>query len=125
MVGLINTPTARTFDESTYGLTFYDGDPDKKLTFTASPYNWLETSVFYTKIQGKPYGGGFDQSYVDKGFNIKIKLKEEGRLPALAIGINDLAGTGYYGSEYIVASYMNIKSWYSFWLRKLVLIIRL
>ena len=105
MVGLINTPTARTFDESTYGLTFYDGDPDKKLTFTASPYNWLEAAVFYTKIEGKPYGGGFDQSYVDKGFNIKIKLKEEGRFPALAIGINDLAGTGYYGSEYIVASY--------------------
>ena len=25
--------------------------------------------------------------------------------PALAIGINDIAGTGLYGSEYIVASY--------------------
>ena len=30
--------------------------------------------------------------------------KEEADFP-LAIGINDLAGTGYYGSEYIVASY--------------------
>ena len=26
-------------------------------------------------------------------------------LPAIAIGINDIAGTGYYSSEYIVSSY--------------------
>ena len=26
-------------------------------------------------------------------------------MPAIAIGINDIAGTGYYSSEYIVGSY--------------------
>ena len=35
----------------------------------------------------------------------KIRVKKEGIFPALAIGINDIAGTGYFGSEYIVASY--------------------
>ena len=32
-------------------------------------------------------------------------MKEEGILPAIAIGINDIAGTGYYSSEYLVGSY--------------------
>ena len=45
------------------------------------------------------------QDYKDKGFNLKLRLKEEGSLPAIAVGFNDIAGTGYYSSEYIVGSY--------------------
>ena len=51
-----------------------------------------------------PYPGYEYQDYKDKGFNIKFRLKEEGDLPAIAIGLNDFAGTGLYSSEYIVAS---------------------
>ena len=36
---------------------------------------------------------------------MKLRIKQEGILPALAIGFNDLAGTGLYSSEYIVSSY--------------------
>ena len=105
VVGLVNMPTARFFDNSVHGMTFYDGTPDQKVTLSSNPYDWLEASFFYTNIQGKPYPGFEYQDYKDKGFNFKIRLKEEGVLPALAIGINDIAGTGLYGSEYIVASY--------------------
>jgi len=99
-------PTARFFNSSVHGITIYDGTPDQKITFTSNPYDWLEASFFYTNIQGKPYpGSGFNQDYKDKGFNFKVRLKEEGVLPAVAVGINDIAGTGLYGSEYIVASY--------------------
>ena len=105
VIGLINTPTARFYNESSYGITIYDGSPDQKITMTSSPYDWFEASFFYTNIQGKPYGDGYTQEYKDKGFNFKIRLKEEGILPAIAIGINDIAGTGYYSSEYIVGSY--------------------
>ena len=64
---------------------------------------------FYTNIQGKPYCSVpsdpvCSQDYKDKGFNFKL-IKEEGYYPAIAIGINDIAGTGYYSSEYIVSSY--------------------
>ena len=104
-VGLINMPTARFYDESSFGLTLYDGNPDQKITFMSSPYDWLEASVFYTNIQGKPYPGYEYQDYKDKGFNFKIRLKQEGILPAIAIGMNDIAGTGLYSSEYIVSSY--------------------
>lgn len=109
-VGQINIPTARFFDESTFGFTFYDGNPDQKITMTSFPFDWLEASFFYTNIQGKPYCDlDYDpvcnQDYKDKGFNFKLRLKEEGIFPAIAVGINDIAGTGYYSSEYIVASY--------------------
>ena len=98
-------PTARFFDSSVYGISVYDGTPDQKVTFTANPYDWLEASVFYTNIQDKPYPSFEYQDYKDKGFNFKLRLKEEGKLPAIAVGINDIAGTGLYGSEYIVGSY--------------------
>ena len=104
-IGLINTPTARLLDEGSFGVTFYDGTPDQKITFTSSPFDWLEASFFYTNIQGMPYPGYEYQDYKDKGFNIKFLLKEQGRLPAIAVGINDIAGTGFYSSEYIVSSY--------------------
>ena len=110
VIGLINMPTARFYDEASHGITLYDGTPDQKITLTSSPYNWLEASFFYTNIQNRPYcAATYDpvcsQDYKDKGFNFKIRLKEEGIFPAIALGINDIAGTGLYSSEYIVASY--------------------
>ena len=105
VVGLINMPTARFFDSSVHGINLYDGTPDQKITLSSNPYNWLEASFFYTNIQGKPYPGYEYQDYKDKGFNFKIRLKEEGVYPAIAIGVNDIGGTGLYGSEYIVGSY--------------------
>ena len=109
-IGLINLPTARFYDESSYGITLYDGNPDQKITMSSYPFDWLEASFFYSNIQNKPYcTSEFDpvcnQDYKDKGFNFKLRIKEEGRLPAIAIGINDIGGTGLYGAEYIVASY--------------------
>ena len=111
VIGLINMPTARFYDESSYGLTIYNGDPDQKISLTSSPYDWMEASFFYMNIEEKQLcrsngqGQNFCQGYKDKGFNFKIRLKEEGLLPAIAIGINDIAGTGFYSSEYIVGSY--------------------
>ena len=110
VVGLINTPSARLYDESVHGITFYNGTPDQKITLTSSPYDWMEGSFFYTNIQGVPYCPfSYDpvcqQDYKDKGFNIKLRLKKQGLIPAIAIGLNDFAGTGYYSSEYVVGSY--------------------
>tara|TARA_B100001057_G_scaffold264305_1_gene264453 strand:+ start:36203 stop:38188 length:1986 start_codon:yes stop_codon:yes gene_type:complete len=110
-VGLINAPTARFFDEGVHGLTIYDGNPDQKMTITANPFNWLEASIFYTRVQNTPYCPETDlydfckQSLKDKGFNLKARIKEEGVLPAIAVGLYDFAGTGLHSSEYIVASY--------------------
>ena len=111
VLGLINMPSSRFYDESAFGMTLYNGNPDQKITMTAFPYNWLEASFFYMNIDDKTLcrnnGNNqvFCQGYKDKGFNVKLRLKKEGKLPAIAIGINDIAGTGFYSSEYIVGSY--------------------
>lgn len=105
MVGLINTPTARSYDEASASFTYSYGEPDSKIALTLYPYDWLEASIYYTSIKSRPYGGGFDGSYIDKGLNLKFKLKEEGDWPALAVGLNDIGGTGIYSSEYLVGSY--------------------
>ena len=110
VVGLINMPTARLYEESVFGLTFYDGTPDQKITLTSNPFDWMEASFFYTSLQNRSYCSlSYDpvckQDYKDKGFNLKLRLKEEGILPAIAVGFNDFAGTGFYSSEYIVGSY--------------------
>ena len=105
VIGLINIPTARFYEESSSAFTLYRGDPDRKITVTMMPYDWFEASFFYTSIKGRPYGSGLNQDYKDKGFNAKFRLKSEGFYPALAVGFNDLAGTGIYSSEYIVSSY--------------------
>ena len=109
MVGLINMPTARIYEEGSFAFTGYAGATDQKIILASSPFDWLEASVFYTNISDKPYCEAADffcsQDYKDKGFNLKVQVKEEDRLPAIAIGINDIGGTGLYGSEYIVGSY--------------------
>ena len=48
-IGLINIPTARFYDESTFGFTIYDGNPDQKVSMTSFPFDWLEAS-FFTQI---------------------------------------------------------------------------
>ena len=104
-VGIINMPSARFYDESAFGVSIYDGTPDQKVTLTSSPFDWLEASFFYTNIQGLPYPGFESQDYKDKGFNFKLRVKEQGKLPAVAFGVNDIAGTGFYSGEYVVSSY--------------------
>lgn len=46
VIGLVNMPTARFYDESSYGLTLYNGEPDQKITMTSYPYDWMEASFF-------------------------------------------------------------------------------
>ena len=110
-VGLINIPTARFYDESIHGITLYDGTPDQKATITSSPFDWMEASFFYTNLQNRryclaPQDPVCNQDYKDKGFNVKIRLKsQDDFFPAIAVGLNDLAGTGLYSSEFIVGSY--------------------
>tara|TARA_A100001035_G_scaffold279952_1_gene283172 strand:- start:728 stop:2701 length:1974 start_codon:yes stop_codon:yes gene_type:complete len=110
VVGTIHTPSARTFDEGVHGTTLYIGTPNQTVTLSASPFDWLEASFFYTNIQDRPYCDDLTsefclQDFKDKGFNIKAKIKKQGVFPAVAIGLNDFAGTGLYSSEYIVGSY--------------------
>ena len=107
--GFLNTPSALMKTEGTFQASFYYGYPDKKIFLSASPFDWLEASLFYTSIENKPYVAWNseyifeNQSYKDKGFNFKINLKKETlSMPAISLGFNDIGGTGLYSSEYLV-----------------------
>lgn len=103
VLGYINTPSGYTLDENRYAFSFSRNDPERFITFTASPFDWLDATIFYVDITKKAYGGGFTQSYKDKGFNIKLspfKLLNHN----FAIGFNDIAGTGLFQSEYLALS---------------------
>ncbi len=110
IVGLIHTPTARSYNEGVHGITVYNGTPNQTVTLSANPFDWFEASFFYTNVQDRPYCYDFTseicfQDFKDKGFNVKLRLKEQDKLPAIAVGLQDFAGTGIYSSEYIVGSY--------------------
>jgi hypothetical protein len=76
------------------------------LGFQALP--WLETSFRVAERLNATMGEGMTS---DRALDLKIRLWEEDDWrPAVAIGVQDLLGTGLYSGEYVVAS----KRWWDF-----------
>ena len=101
-------PNARSMQEGHLRFNFSGSFPNEYTSLTASPFEWLEATYRYTEIKDKKYGPAAysgNQSYKDKGFDLKFKiLNESHSLPAISAGLRDLGGTGITSSEYIVAS---------------------
>ena len=77
-------------------------------TLSVAPFDWLEASYFYYRPSDLRWtdGDGKAGHDLDKGFNLKFSYKpDQEYLPRMAIGIDDLAGTGYFSREYIVSTY--------------------
>ena len=106
--GLLETPTARFMEEASLRFNFSSSFPNEFTSLTASPFNWFEATYRYAEIKNQkygPFGYSGNQSLKDKGFDVKVRLKEESfYLPAIAVGLRDIAGSGEFGSEYLVAS---------------------
>ena len=106
--GLLETPSARFMEEASLRLNFSSSFPNEYTSLTASPFSWFEATYRYAEIKNQKYGpAGYsgNQSLKDKGFDIKFRLREESYyLPALALGLRDIAGSGELASEYFVAS---------------------
>jgi hypothetical protein len=101
-VGLIEMPSARMAPDGELGVggSYFENTQHYNLTFQALP--WLETAFKYSGLQH------FDRDFpvfYDRSFGIKARLWNEGDiLPSVAVGINDLIGTGVYSGEYVVAT---------------------
>ena len=96
ITGVIDTPSARMQDDGTLKITFsHQGIANiTNITYQATP--WLETTFRYA------YGS---LPYKDRSYAAKITLLKESEFkPNIAIGIQDIIGTGVFSSEYIVAS---------------------
>ena len=105
--GLIQTPNARFLNQGSIGIVFSSFEPYQRISFLAYPFSWMEASYQYTDISTRLYSDVFafsgNQTYKDKGFDLKFKLLNESyNLPQLAIGLRDIGGTGLFSSEYIV-----------------------
>lgn len=108
ITGLLELPNARFMNEASLRFSFSSSFPNEFTSLTASPFNWFEANYRYAEVKNLLYGPSSysgNQSWKDKGFDVKFKLFNEGRnIPAIAIGLRDLAGTGAFSSEYIVGT---------------------
>ncbi|MDO9488354.1 MAG: YjbH domain-containing protein, partial [Sphingomonadaceae bacterium] len=106
-VGLIQTPTARFAPD---GQFFFGGSrvaPYERYFLTVQATPWLEATLRYSSVGNRLYSQfpefSGDQTYKDRGFDVKLKMLDEGRVrPALAFGARDFLGTGLFSSEYFV-----------------------
>jgi len=108
-LGLIQNPNARFLDEGSLGFSWSHNEPYLRGSLIAYPFSWLEVSYQYTDINNQLYSPfkefSGSQSLKDKSFDTKIRLIKESQLwPQIAVGFRDIAGTGLFSSEYIVAS---------------------
>ena len=106
--GIIEMPNARMMPEAQLRFNFSSSYPHEFTSLTASPFSWFEATYRYTEIKNKKYGPAAysgNQTLKDKGFDIKALLRKETYLlPAVSIGLRDIAGTGLFSSEYLVSS---------------------
>ena len=106
--GIFEIPTARFMSEGSLRFSFSSSFPYEYTSLNASPFSWLEANYRYAEIKNKLYGPSFysgNQSLKDKGFDLKVGiLKETYYLPALAVGLRDIGGTGLFSSEYLVGT---------------------
>lgn len=106
-VGLLQTPTARMRPAGAFGLSLSHSSPYTRLNVMGQPFDWMEAGFRYVDVSNRLYGPQIagNQSYKDKSFDVKLRvLSESAYLPEVAVGIRDLAGTGLFSSEYVVAS---------------------
>ena len=102
-------PTARMLPAGSLALTYSDIDPYQRGSFVAYPFTWFEASYQYTDVNNALYSDvaafSGNQTYKDKSFDAKFLLLQESKFfPAIAVGGRDIAGTGMFSSEYVVAS---------------------
>ena len=111
ITGILEMPNARFMTEGSMKIGFSSAYPNEYTYISATPFSWLEVSYKYAEQKNLKYGPfsySGNQTLKDKGFDLKIRLLNESYLiPEVAIGWNDLAGTGRFSGEYISANKKN------------------
>ncbi|MCB5199749.1 YjbH domain-containing protein [Loktanella sp. TSTF-M6] len=108
--GLIDMPSAHSPADAEIGLSYtrFTNTTRSALTFQLTPR--LSTSFRYNQLYDiRPGGSGSNRAVFDfvfdRSFSLHYRIMDEGRYrPAVAVGLNDFLGTGFFESEYIVAS---------------------
>lgn len=102
--GAIDTPTAEMMPDATLGavLGYAEVGNTVGLSFQILP---RATAVLrYGKFDSTEQKRGYVR---DRSFDLRLSLLDESRngwRPAVAVGLQDMIGTGFYASEYVVAT---------------------
>ena len=95
--GLFDTRTARFYPDGYLVLTASESQPDNRYAMTVQALPWAELTFRYSIIRA-------EQLY-DRSFDMKFRLSHEtDYIPELALGMQDILGTGVYSGEYIVGT---------------------
>jgi len=95
--GLFDMRTARFYPDGYLVLGVSDSEPDDRYSMTVQALPWAEFTFRYSII-------GAEQLY-DRSFDLKFRLSHETEyIPELALGLQDILGTGVYSAEYLVAT---------------------
>jgi hypothetical protein len=101
-------PTARFAEDGDLRLGVSTVEPYNRFFLTVTAVPWLEGTLRYTEVTNRLYGPedfSGDQTYKDRGIDLKLRLWEEGPIrPQVALGFQDIGGTSLFSSEYLVAS---------------------
>ena len=102
--GLITLPSAKMQLDGSLTATLSRNEVVDiyNVTFQATPY--VEATFRYAIFNPREQFGSTDVLR-DRSYEVKVSLMKEGaKLPALAIGVRDLLGTGVWSGEYLVAT---------------------
>lgn len=107
-VGLLQTPTARMEKAGHLTVNFSRMYPYFQGNIMVQPLDWLEAGFRYTNISNRFYSAdpnfSGNQADKDKSLDAKFRLwTESASVPEVALGFRDIAGTGLFSGEYLVA----------------------
>ena len=101
--GYLQMPSARMAPDGEVALTLNKVDPYLRYNLNVQMLPWLDATLRYVQDSSVTLFTGKDN--VDKGVDLRFRLLEETEaLPAVALGLRDLAGTGLFNGEFLVAT---------------------
>ena len=104
-IGLITLPSAFSRKAGEINVNFSQNEIFKYGALVVSPFDWLEASYFYYRPSDLWWVGPSTKGlYLDKGFSLKVSQNITNNF-AIAAGLSDFAGTGFFTREYLISSF--------------------
>lgn len=99
--GMMDMPSADMLPEGQFATNVAHFAGQTRITLAFQPTDWLLATFRYNAIPGLRNVA----TLYDRSFDLRVRLLKERRyLPTLSLGLQDIAGTGIYSGEYLVAT---------------------
>lgn len=103
MPGMVEMPQAFSREDAEVGVHVSHFARQTRIALTFQISQRLSGAFRYSMLYDVT--GTVTPDYFDRSFALHFRFMDEGKyLPAMAVGINDIVGTGLYAGEYVVAS---------------------